>query len=232
VEASTNLLTGTWTSIDTRTMPTNGVAQIVDTNAVSVSARFYRATVNGIRSDNAVGYCRRTIPAGYKIVGYPFVAKDNRIAAVLANAPDGTLAYKWDERIQNYVINTNNVSTGWTDDQMTLRPGEAAMLYAPSSFQWASFGEILQNCVNSTVATNFVLISSPIPLAGQVDTALQFPVSKQDLYETRNSDGSWNGYSFTSGGWTPGTPAVAELGDGFFSKKSRETIWVQNFSIW
>jgi subtilisin family serine protease len=231
VQASTNLLLGNWSTIDTRTMPANGRDQIVDINSSSLPARFYRVTVGSIKSDNAVGYFRRTISSGGPItIGYPFRGKDNRIPAILQGAPSNTIIFKWDSTFGNYRTNTKDSSLSWNDQQMTLRPGEGAFIFSPSDFNWTCFGEILPNCVNVSIPPVFALVSSPMPITGQIDTDLQFPMVRRDYVEVPHPGWLWDVYSY---GWSwSGSAPVMGLGESFFVNKSRPGTWIQNVPIW
>jgi hypothetical protein len=44
-----------------------------------------------------VGYVRKTVPPGWSMLANPWIASDNSVPALLADAPDGTLVFKWNE---------------------------------------------------------------------------------------------------------------------------------------
>lgn len=228
VEYSTNLLLGNWQPVALQFISSTGSMHVTDPNSISAAVRFYRASVGSVRSDNAVGFLRRTISTGASVcVGYPFFAEDNRVPAALSNAPIGFIVEKFDERIQDYRYNTNT-PTGWTDPQMTLRPGEGAFVLTPTNYQWNAFGEIVPNCVNTILSTN-TLVSSPFPIAGQVDTDLQLPMARQEQI-LKWGGTTWNTSLYGAGGWSS-TPTMG-VGEGFMAGKRRQTIWIQNVPLW
>lgn len=234
IEACTDLTSADWTSLGTVTL-NNGTVRFTDPDAPSYPQRFYRARSGEKLSANAAGYMIRSIPAGFSMVANPLHCADNRVSALMPGPPDGTTVWKYDADVQAYREGTAFVSgMGWlSDGEMTLNPGEGAMIQAPFggfTNRWA--GIVPQNCPRLEVLGSWQMAGSQTPVAGEVDTSLVFPSAHGDTISRMTStDGTFTTYTYRNGNWSPSAPDL-RLGESFFSMKGDASIWRQNLSVW
>jgi subtilisin family serine protease len=113
--------------------------------------RFYRARTTTISSCNAVGYVDITITANVdRMIANPLNAVDNRVSVLLPDVPNNTKLYKWDDVIDQFIINTFR-NGAWTDPNMTLAPGEGVIFQTGSTYTKSFVGEILQGYLMNSV---------------------------------------------------------------------------------
>jgi hypothetical protein len=169
------------------------------------------------------------------MLGNPFDAMDNRVRAVFEAAPHNTILYKFDETIQAYRSNTKRIIggvTSWTDELMTLFPGEGLIIQSPSAFTLKCIGRVRQNCVKKEVWAQWAMHSSIVVLDGLLDSELRFPIAHGDtIYRMTGTDGTYTMYTYNNGTWNPTEPAIS-LGEAFWSSKGKRAVWRQNYSAW
>jgi hypothetical protein len=182
-----------------------------------------------VYSVNAVGFVNVSVPSGFSMIANPLQGSDNKISTLFAGVPNGTSIYKFNAQTGNYVI--NNFFFGWGDANMTLVPGEGAFIFNPtgSALTITFTGEVLQGSLSTPLTAGFSIVSSKVPQAGQLDSALGFPVSNGDsVYRYNNATGQYqiSNYFF---GWN--TPPVVNVGESVFAYKTTATTWNRSFSV-
>jgi hypothetical protein len=233
-------------SDDLRSWTTFGARQFhfIDTQAASLSNRFYRMNNNGAYSDNAVGFYRFGLCAGFSLIANQLNRADNKVTEVIPNPPDGTRAYKF---IPSFGVfgNINYVNgLGWDDGgsgmiEMTANPGEGIFLYAPTPFTHTFFGEI-QLTSSVPIPSGFSIISSAIPQAGPIEpgppSGLSFPIQTGDqFFQWDCAHGYYIYDEYAFGSWfgdTGGAPVVS-IGEAFWVHRgfSAAGTWNRTFSV-
>jgi hypothetical protein len=179
-----------------------------------------------VYSVNAVGYVNVTFKKGFTLAANPLNATDNKVAALFASAPDGTVIYKF-TAAGTYDINGKDFGE-FEKPNDTMVPGEGVFVLAPADFTVTFVGEVPQGALKNSVPKGFSIKSSIVPQSGKLSTDLGFPAADGDfVYLYRNGAYAISGYDF--GEWdSEPTPAVAEA---FFVNKAAAVDWNRNFSV-
>jgi hypothetical protein len=97
------------------------------------------------------------------------------------------------------------------------------------------------NALTNSLAVGFDLVSSMVPVAGQVDTVLGVaPIIGDSVFSWDTNNGAYDSWQFGKKGWIPGqnfttapaTPLI-NVGQGFFYQNTAATVnnWVENFAV-
>jgi len=230
----------------TKTLLLSGVVAAL--SSASLMAQVY--------SLNAVGYINVTSPVGFSIIANQLNTGNNVITNLIQVDPlgsmDGDTIYKYVNTgvpattgYRILTMDSQNPPTYWDGADpttTTLNPGESAFFLnanaAPITLTFV--GTVLQGSLTNSLPTGFNLVSSLVPQAGNLFTALGLP-----LDTTGASDGdtvyiykagyaistidSQNPPSYLDGNQNP-TNAV---GQGFFYLRANPTtaLWVRSFSV-
>lgn len=128
-----------------------------------------------VYSVNVVGFVNLTLPAGFSMISNPLNGPTNTVAALFgASLPNFSKVYKFDPASGNYLINTYVSTTGWTDQNMTLAPGEGVFVRITGSTPvTVTFtGNVQIGSLLTQVGNGFSIISSQVPIQGQLDAAV------------------------------------------------------------
>ena len=233
IEASTNL--ATWSLLGTG-QTTGQVLEFTDPSATNYLARFYRAksvASGAVACENAVGFVRLWIPPGFSMVANPLLTTNASIAALFKDMPAGTIVYLYDV-VSGFSVNEFEPSAygGWTIPDQTLVPGQGAMVINPThnTYLLNVKGAVAQGNLAHTVPAGWTLQSSEVPIAGQVDTALGFPLDNGDVFARfDNLQGEFTFYAFL-GVWVGDVPVIG-VGECFWAYKKTPGAWRRTFSI-
>ena len=198
--------------------------------AAALTAAGALTSMAQVYSVNIVGYINLNVPKGFSMIANQLNASpDNTIGNILASVPENTTVYKFltTPLPAHYTSSTFSADNpGWTVPGITMNPGEGVFIsidpiQAPTGATVTFVGEVQLSSANPVV-NGFSIVSSVIPQAGGVETALGYPSRENDtVYKW---DGTLNagkgGYrSFTwsadNPGWSPSEPSVA-VGEAFF----------------
>jgi hypothetical protein len=223
-----------WTNYTTFTLSGEGVYDYTDTTATN-AYRFYRCQTESNKSCNAVGYVDTPLPVGSSMIANPLQAVDNRVCAILTNVPNGAWLLKWDE-INDEWFQTNTFSStyGWSDTNMTLAPGEGALLNVSVATNQSFVGEFAQGYLINPVPSGWSMRGSTIPISGGVASGLGVPILEGDMI-VRMIAGTYTNYTYTNGHWvntnqTQVPEPVISIGESFWIVKP--TDWEQISSVW
>lgn len=222
-----------WTNHASFTLSGSGIYDYTDTSATD-AYRFYRCQIGSLKSCNAVGYADVALPAGQSMIANPLNALDNRVNGVLPSMPEGTDLHKFNDVTgQYYEVNTF-ISGSWTDTNVTLAPGEGAIIDLPSGRTNSFVGEYLQGYLINPVPSGYAMRSSKAPISGPVASGLRMPVVEGNLI-LRMVSGSYQTFVYRNGIWINDAgsqvaePVIA-VGESFWIVKP--TDWEQIFSVW
>jgi len=207
------------------------------TVAVSV-ASLAAAVAQTVYSVNAVGYVNVTVPAGkFALLANPLNQPTNSIAAVLPDAPNGTIIYVFDATSASFSQTTKRGGV-WTGGAAgaSLDPGVGFFVKNAGSTDYniTFVGEVPQG-TNLTVnfKTGFNLIGSIVPQSGKVQTDLGLPAANGDkVYQFSASTQGYNATTKRGTAWT-GTGGEATIGvaEGFFYQAVAAGAWTRSFSV-
>lgn len=222
-----------WTNLTSFTLSGSGVYNYTNTSATNTH-EFYRCQIGSLKSCNSVGYADVAMPSGYSMIANPLNAVDNRVNAVLPNVPDGTYLHKFNEVTdQYYEVNAFISGSGWIDTNMTLAPGEGAIIQLPSATTVSFIGECQQGYLINPVLSGHSIRSAKAPISGPVTSGLGTPILEGDII-IRMISGTYQHYAYHNGLWISIGAQVSEpvinLGESFWINKP--TDWQQISSVW
>ncbi len=116
----------------------------------------------------------------------------------------------------------------WSEPTMTLIPGDAAVLYNPTTnrVEVTFSGTVLEGTSTNQVPAGLSFVASLIPVDGGLTTKLSFQPNTNDQVIL------WNGASFqvftfqADKTWSPAEPAIPLLG-AFFVRAAQPIVWQQ-----
>jgi len=209
-----------------------------------------------VYSLNIVGYVNLSLPPGFSMIACQFQTTNNTIASLLNDASgvyDGIQIYKWNGT--GFSLDTGDsalspYANGWDNNGViTLNPGEAAWLKNPrtTNVNVVFLGTVPSGTLSVSVKGPgaFNMISSPVPVAGDVVTNPIMNLTNYgngDKVYVYNNPGGFTTYTvdiplgsegYQSQWDAPGDPQV-NVGQGFWyltSKTTSSFTWTENFSV-
>lgn len=208
--------------------------------ALAVVGSVVAASAQEVLSANAVGYVKRTIPAGgLQIVSVPFdnIASDDGSykfgeTQIAADAPIGTSVMFWDADAQQWAVGSKG-GKGWGSyANKTLEAGEPFFLQnaGTDSLEVTAAGEVPS--VEKTTRAyaggdGLSFIANPYPVDcnfGDTELATQLPVGASVMFWDADSQ-QWAVGSKGGKGWGSYASKAVEAGEGFFIKTASEGTW-------
>jgi hypothetical protein len=227
IQVSTNLRQ--WLSWTQDQAPADSF-KIHDSEAGRLHARFYRARVGDLCSKQVIGFAGLTLSPGYSMIANPFVGNANTVSALLPVMPEQATFSKFD--LLMFRLTNNLFENGrWSNPNETLLPGEGALVGNTGSKPRTLFlaGRIMHGHLSNSLPGGFSIRSSLIPVAGQLDTDLRFPIGEGDAIHIFDRDKQdYVVHTFASGKWSPAPPIIG-IGESFWVAKSQAENWVQEF---
>ena len=229
VQASSNLKN--WTTVSAN-RSVGGLLESTDSDAHKFSYRFYRVIAEAVVSDNVVGYATMVAPPGYSMIAQPLQAASTTVSAILAGLPDGVTLNKFDTNL--FKLTENTVKGGhWTVPNETLRPGEGAILFNPTSdsLNINFAGDVMQGENIMHIPAGFSVRSSQLPIAGRLHRDLGFPIATGDVVHLFDRDKqNYVIYEYDPKRWEANPPVVG-VGESFWIGKTSPGSWNQTFGI-
>ena len=234
VEVADRIVNANWVAVATNTIGAGGSVEFVDSTSPNFFNRLYRARVVGSSavSTNVVGYSVRQVGPGYSMIANPFLAATNIVSALLPTMPSGTIVFKpgtngW---------SANEYRDRWSNTNMTLLPGEAAMFYNPQccGLLLTFAGEVPAGDAQVLLPVGFSLVSSILGDQGLVATDLGIPLQNglQVLKQAQTDDGTFLFESFVYffGTWASFEPTISP-GEAFWIKRFSVGSWFRPASV-
>jgi len=202
--------------------------------SVALSAACIATAVaqTSVYSVNVVGYVKVDLKAGFTMIANPLNAATNTIAALLADAPDGTVVYKFNSANQQFSINAKDFGE-WALPNDTLAPGEGVFIKVAAPVTITFVGEVMQGSLSTPIPAGFSIKSSQVPLDQVALTGTNgqdFPAVDGDVVYRFNPD--TQAYSISSydfGEWS--IVPTPKLGESFFVKKAVAANWTRTFTV-
>ena len=234
VEASEDLIH--WTTLTSFTVPSSGDAvTLSDPETAGVTNRFYRASAGTNRSDNAVGFVRFSIRAGFNLMANPLDDKrGNRIDTLFPQPPWGTTIYVFEPGLKGGIFRFDPDDIVWTPGgYWPLPPGRGFVLLNPkATFAYTFIGEVVHGTSTNSLRQGFSLSSSIVPERGLIIMDLGLPtVVGMTIYKL--GPGGYNIYRMDPDDqvWMPEEPTL-DIGESAFILSTTSTNWVRGFSVW
>lgn len=194
-----------------------------------------------VYSVNSVGYINVPIKTGFNLVANQLVQANQTIEALLAGSPDGTTVYKFTAGPSGgYEIIVNDISGagGWDGGTLagatTWDNGGGLFVLSPSDFTITLVGEVAQGSLSTPLVSGFQIVSSRVPQAGGIESALGLPSQDADtVYKFDNVAG----YTILvndisgAGGWDPAEPVLAVGEAVFLLSNGAHPAWNRTFTV-
>lgn len=202
--------------------------------AGALAASVIAASAQEVLSANAVGYIKKTLPAGGKLVAVSIpldsMTEANNVfgrTSIAQEAPVGSLVFFWDDVGQSWILGGKSTK-GWAAGQSNkvVKPGEGFFLQGPKAAavdtEVTITGEVPPDATLSRgILANKALssLANPYPVDfkfGTSDLANQAPVGSLVYFWDQDGQ-SWVPGGKSTKGWAAGqSNRVVQAGEGFF----------------
>lgn len=182
-------------------------------------------------SANAVGYVKKSFGPGFSLFSNPLIAENNTVASLLADAPAGTIVYKFNPET-GFAANSNIAGLGWLDTAMTLEPGEGAFISVPDGAQVDAIfvGEVAQGELTTDFPAGFSLASSQVPQEAPITQLGLDANSVSAVYKFDNASNGYTAFPAIAGvGFLP-EPTIG-IGEAVFLEAAAPGSWTRTFSV-
>jgi hypothetical protein len=214
-----------------------------------------------VYSLNAVGYINVTVVPGFNIIADPLIGQPdpitgtlNTIGTLLPNNSNQLVqatVWSYDPALPGGYTNDtastkgNSNTNGWKNGgQITMQPGQAVWFDNPfpTNLTFTFVGTVPSGSLTNTINTGFNLISSILPMSGDLVTnslsMFTNPTTQDTVWVYSPAITNYITYTYTkkSGTWTSAgvqsDPIVPFVGSGFWYQTTAASIvWVENFSV-
>ena len=210
--------------------------------ALAVVGSVVAASAQEVLSANAVGYVKRTVPAGkLQIVSIPFdniASEDGSYkfgeTQIAADLPQGSSVMFWNDASQGWSGGSKSAK-GWSAGEANhvLVPGEAFFVRnnSDADLEVTAAGEVpadgtLKRAYNGSSALSIVAAPYPVDVTfGETEVASQLPQGSSVMFWNDASQG-WSGGAKSAKGWSAGEAnKVIAAGEGFFIRAGEEGAW-------
>ncbi len=210
--------------------------------ALAVVGSVVAASAQEVLSANAVGYVKRTVPAGkLQIVSVPFdniASEDGSYkfgeTQIANDLPQGSEVMFWNDASQGWSGGAKSAK-GWSAGQANhvVLPGEAFFVRNNSSadLEVTAAGEVpsdatLTRAYNGGKALSIVSAPYPVDVRfGDTEIANALPQGAEVMFWNDASQG-WSGGAKSAKGWSAGQAnKIVAAGEGFFIRTTGEGAW-------
>ncbi len=205
------------------------------------------ASAQEVLSANAVGYIKKTLPAGGDLIAIT-IPLDNMNAdsnvwgatSIAQESPTGSTVYFWDPGSQGWVIGTKVANKGWqTTTNRVVLPGEGFFLKGPAETNYnvdvTITGEVpadtsLQRAIPGGNA--FGALGNPYPVDkawGEMSAASNATAGSTVYFWDTGAQGWVMGTKVLNKGWQTTSNRVIQAGEGFLLKEAASvTTWTES----
>lgn len=203
------------------------------------------AAMADVVSVNVVGFVNLSLKSGYNLLVNPLQATNNTVEAIFAGLSDslvGLTIQQWDAAVQSFSPNIATYLSGGVWDyagtSYTLEAGKGFFVNSPADATVTFVGEVRQatsgNLV-TTLAPNFNFIGSQVPMAGTIQTQLQYvPAEVGDTVQLWvPAQQKYNPVIYTylgTGTWDPSEPTIG-IGEAFVTSRASGGSWTSDFKV-
>ncbi|MFN7137900.1 MAG: hypothetical protein ACK4UN_01020 [Limisphaerales bacterium] len=229
IQASANLKL--WETV-AKGVSSSECTEFIDSEAPRFKYRFYRVNSGVLSSTNVVGFATVYAPPGFSLIANPFESSAEFIGLILPNMPEGTALHKFSST-QHKMVETKFSKGRWSNPMEKFVAGEGGLFFNPTSetFSLQFCGEVAQGHLLNPVPAGFSIRSSLVPMAGQINTDLEFPLTEGDSIQIFDREKQeYITYDYPSKKWEIDPPIVG-VGEAFWVEKSSPANWVRNFRL-
>jgi len=222
--------------------------------AAALAVGIASSSAQGVYSQNVVGYINLTLSEGFNMVSGQLDADgtgtNNTISSIFStNLPAGSAVYVWNGTgftISGFTAGKGGGAATWDSFGTTpLNPGIGCFVSIPAGAYGGAtgtvtlVGNVLQGAVvNRAIPSGggFAIIGSQVPVAGGMQTTLNYTPSIGDACYFYNPGAPFGIYSFgavkggSGGAWGPSEPQIA-VGQGFWFFSATGAGWTNNFTV-
>jgi hypothetical protein len=192
-----------------------------------------------VYSLNIVGYINVPIVPGYQMISCPLVSSpDNTFNTLFGTSLAAqTQLIKWNPSTSQFAVTSFNhgayASNGGTN---TLNPGEGCFINWPVAAGTTNFtfvGQVLSatstgGSLSNSVVAGYQIISPLIPVAGDIQTNLQYTPNNLDkVFQWNNASSTYTTYSYNHNAWSGGNVPTNAPGQSFFLDAASAQSWVE-----
>jgi hypothetical protein len=231
VESSSDLVN--WSTLSTATI-TGGFASF-ENQTTGIGRRFYRAYSGNLKSVNAIGLTRLSIPAGWSMYANQLIVGDQTPGSIFAFSPvpDNCELYIENPLFGGYHYSTYLVGSWW-GDSFDIPAGKGGWIYSPSAFEARVLGVVPLNTVRG-IPKGWSFQAAALPREQAIATALSFPVQNNDqVYIYQPASGTYDVYEYITGlGWWESEP-ICPIGQAFqvYGNNPNFRTWVIRHTLW
>ena len=213
--------------------------------AAALAAGAATSMAQNVYSLNVVGYINLTLQPGFNLVAnqldYDGYMTNNTITNVFGttNLIANSAVYSFDPiagsfNIANFVRGT--WKGDWMDGNAALTPGKGVFVFNAdvNPVTITTVGTVIQGSNNIPLVAGFQIVSSIAPVAGDLQTNLNYTPTVGDTvyqFDPVGQGYSVNQYISRSGGkWSPARP-VLNVSDAIFLQPVNATNWIQTFTV-
>lgn len=198
----------------------------------ALSAAGVATSMAQVYSVNAVGYVNTPLVAGYNLISNPLDAADNSIAALFADAPDGTQVFKFENGA--FVSTTKDELVGGFDPAnvaaTTVEPGQGVFVRVSAPATITFVGEVPQGPLSNPLVAGLSIEASQVPQAGTA-AELGLPANDGDqLFQWDPANQRYSSHTFDFGAWDPALQPL-DVGEAFFLRRGAAGTWDRTFSV-
>ncbi len=143
------------------------------------------------------------IKPGYTLLANQFDRGGNTVAEIMPVVPEGTLLYRFDNTIKNFVLNRFTAGS-WIIPNQTLPPGEGGFIVntTASPFRLLLTGQVRDANLPLPVTAGLNMVSSRTLRMLQIQDVLGFtPLPGDTVSRFDNASSTFKRYAFDVGGW-------------------------------
>ena len=209
--------------------------------AGALAASVIAASAQEVLSANAVGYIKKTLPAGGKLVAVSMpldsMTEANNVfgrTSLAQEMPVGSWVHFWNDINQTWIAGLKS-GKGWAggESNKVVKPGEGFFIQGPKTAdvdtEVTITGEVPPDATISRAILDNKRLSSlanPYPVDfkfGSSDLAAQAPVNSQ-VYFWNQANQTWVAGLKSGKGWSAGeSNTVVQAGEGFFLQQPAAT---------
>jgi hypothetical protein len=231
IESSSDLIS--WSTLGTANIA-GGFAAFQNQTS-GINRRFYRARSGDLKSVNAIGLTRLSVPAGWSMYANQLNVQDNSPGAIFAftQIPD-SLVVQIINPLGTAYDSASFTEGAWTGDTFDIKPGEGGWINSPSAFEARILGEVPLNTVNA-IHQGWTICGSALPRSQSLATGLSFPLMDGDTFNIyQPASSSYDSYTYTEGEWGELGEPVCPIGQAIQINGGENPFrtWVIRHPLW
>jgi hypothetical protein len=204
--------------------------------AAALAAGVMSSQAQGVYSQNIVGYINVPVNAGYTLVANQLdldgTGTNNSLYTVVGtNLPPNTAVLAWTG--SGYSSTKLTAAGKWLANNQAftnaMNPGAGFFIDSPVATNITLVGTVITGTNSYPITAGYQIVSSSGAVAGDIQTALGYTPSKNDIVL------SWTGTGYLSQKWSGttwlgGQPSLS-VGQAVFIEASSNNVWKQTLNV-